>query len=286
MPTNIDWRYSDARKILLQDLESGALTLDEEEMTALTAWTIYSSKEAFKNVEYQQFKRQLKAHRSQVKKRRDKTSEETPNKGAYSIDWRRSHARVVLLEDLESGDLPLEEEEMTSLQAWAIYRKKEAFSGLVEYPQFKRQLKAHQDQVKKRLSKSAEQVKALERDQKIHPRTLYNHRGELKFDLTPAKLLLREDMKKKLHETLPLSEFWRTRSQYQRFTKAKFAERIKQEIRRSKFVNWMNLKREEKAEQLREAKLEAIAQVAEAKKKKEETIRKASAKQNNKRCRE
>ena len=63
------------------------------------------------------------------------------------IDWLKSEARIVLLEDLGSGVLPLNEDELSTEDAWEVYKDHPAFVDLVVFKQFKKQLKAHCEQV-------------------------------------------------------------------------------------------------------------------------------------------
>jgi hypothetical protein len=67
--TDVSWRISGAREILLDDLHRGVIPLDAELLSAEDAWhNVYASLDAFRLVPFSQFKRQLKAHRKQVAK--------------------------------------------------------------------------------------------------------------------------------------------------------------------------------------------------------------------------
>ena len=66
----INWRVSAAREIILSELEDGILHLDENVVSAETAWVnMYSHLAESKAVPFQQFKERLKDHRMQVQKR-------------------------------------------------------------------------------------------------------------------------------------------------------------------------------------------------------------------------
>lgn len=285
---NIDWRKSSARTILLDHLENGTLSLDENLVSAEEAWSKYHNTEGFKDsVGFAQFKRQLKAHREQVARRKSEVSSVEQNRGKpiININWRDSLARIVLLGHLESGVLSLHEKEVSVEEAWEKYRDKEGFKDLVEFSQFKRQLKAHREQVRKKKNAASVQENAMMYDIKVRGRNLRNNKGELKFDYSDAKGLLREDVKNNNHLKLTLTELWNKHEEYQLFPKAKFAERIRQEERRKKFVYWMNLKRELKVEKAIEEKRAAKENIANARKKKEQEISKAATTQNGKRRR-
>ena len=83
-------------------------------------------------------------------------------------------------------------------------------------------------------------------DRVLFPRKLKNQRGELVFDLHPAKLLLRQDIEEKKHIGKTPRELWNARIEYQQFKPSIFTHRIYQEIRRVKMVNFLNQQREEK----------------------------------------
>jgi hypothetical protein len=55
--------------------------------------------------------------------------------------------------------------------------------------------------------------------------------------------LLREDVKNKVHTTMQPSELQASREEYKSFKPEKFKHRIYQEVRRSKWLYYLNLKR-------------------------------------------
>lgn len=70
IPGAIPWRGSAARKVLLRDLETGTLDLYEHQTTAKKAWDfLYKHLAEFEKVPFEQFEKQLQAHRLQVLKR-------------------------------------------------------------------------------------------------------------------------------------------------------------------------------------------------------------------------
>ena len=133
------------------------------------------------------------------------------------------------------------------------------FRNLVCFPQFKTQLAAHRMQVKRDQSQSSKEMKALQHDKLLHPTSTHNNQGELMFSRSKAKDLLREDIAKKRHVKLTPSELWLTRPEYQHFSGNVFKFRIYQEVRRVKFNNLLNIKREEKKNKARIAKEKARA---------------------------
>ena len=62
----IDWRYSQAKEVILWDLESGALPLDADAVPAVEAWEHYRHLPEFSNVIFSQFEKRLHDHRIQL----------------------------------------------------------------------------------------------------------------------------------------------------------------------------------------------------------------------------
>lgn len=70
IPNAIPWRGSKAREVLLCDLETGTVGLYDHQISAEEAWDrAYKHLLEFEKVPFEQFKKQLKAHRLQVLKR-------------------------------------------------------------------------------------------------------------------------------------------------------------------------------------------------------------------------
>ena len=80
-------------------------------------------------------------------------------------------------------------------------------------------------------------------DRKLHPRQSRNDRGELVFDLHPAKKLLREDVKAGAHVGMAPKQFQETRAEYQEFDRDIFRQQSYQEERYQKYLNWLEEKR-------------------------------------------
>ncbi len=160
------------------------------------------------------------------------------------IDWKKSEAKKLILKDLEEGVLSLEVTEVSAEEAWEVYRHMPEFvSDGVVFSQFKERLRDHRRQVKKLKISSARERQALDHDRQLYPRQHYNHRGEPVFDLHPAKMLLRDDVKNKRHTNMVPSVFQTTHLEYMVFKRNKFKHRIYQEVRRQKFIAYLEAKR-------------------------------------------
>lgn len=74
-PLYIDWANSDAKLVLMEELEHNILPLEEQDVSTEFAWGVYREHPAFKNVVcFAQFKTQLAAHRAQVKKKQGESA--------------------------------------------------------------------------------------------------------------------------------------------------------------------------------------------------------------------
>lgn len=62
----IDWRTSEAKKIVFNDLLQSRIPIDELAMPAEQCWERYRTLPAFAEVQFDQFKIRLKGHREQV----------------------------------------------------------------------------------------------------------------------------------------------------------------------------------------------------------------------------
>jgi hypothetical protein len=165
-----------------------------------------------------------------------------------TTSWRNSKARLIIIQDLEEKLLPLDENEMSAKEAWdTIYQYIAEFAN-VPFHQFKAHLNDHRKQVRARLEISFTEEMALAHDRLLHPRKTHNHRGEQVFDYSPAKQCLRDDVKNKVHTTMSALELQATRPEYQSFKPNKFRDRISQEVRRQKFLNYLELQRAKKFE--------------------------------------
>jgi hypothetical protein len=162
----------------------------------------------------------------------------------------------------------------------------------IDFTQFKERMEDYTKKNKERRDRSRREYAWMLHDRQLHPRQLKNHGGELVFDLHPAKLLLREDIKEGAHAEMVPSQFQGTRAEYEEFDPAIFRKRIYQEERYQKYWNWLEDKRTKKQvthkEQQEKTKVkEAEKQEKERKKEdtkkaKEEKKRKAGEKKRKK----
>jgi hypothetical protein len=167
-----------------------------------------------------------------------------------NINWRYSEARLILLNDLERGILSVDEAEVTAEEAFFdVYREMVEFFQ-VPFQQFEAKLEDYRSQMQDTLKNSADELVALMRDRRIHPRQTHNLRGEPVFDMSPARNLLKADILDKVHTRMTPSEIQSSRPEYWPFKPRKFKERIYQEIRLVKFIFYLELKRDQERKKL------------------------------------
>jgi hypothetical protein len=113
----------------------------------------------------------------------------------------------------------------------------------VVFSQFEARLKDHRKQVGGEIARSERESEALMHDRRLFPRQMENCRGEPVFDLSAAKMLLRGDVEAGKHLTMTPLQLQQTRTEYRPFSASIFKHRIYQEVRRNKFINYLEQRR-------------------------------------------
>jgi hypothetical protein len=171
------------------------------------------------------------------------------------IDWRDCASKHIIMDDLKCGILPVDADELSAEEAWElVYQHLAEFvkDGVV-FSQFKERLADHRKKIGDDTRRASRELAALTHDRLLCPRQMENHRGHPVFDLSPAKLLLRQDVADRKHLTMTPTELRQFRIvEYGPFGKFEFRHRIYQAVRREKFINWMEQKRDEKYKSLLE----------------------------------
>ena len=226
-------------------------------MSAEVAWeSRYKNATAFldEHVQFDQFKTRLKDHRKQVsmknsnKKRKvtiSAASGLTPRKKKWT--WRSSKSRALIMNDLIFKKISIHENIISAETLWEErYKNAKAFvEEKIPFEQFKARLKDHRSQVSKQRSRVIDDAGAVRRHRTLFPRKKRNNRGELVFDFHPAKEFLRADIKEGLHTGKTLAQFWSTCKEYQEFDAKILRQRIYQEIKYTKFVNHLEIRRKQ-----------------------------------------
>ncbi len=164
------------------------------------------------------------------------------------VDWRNHAAREILRQDVERDGRLYGRDDVDATEAFDFYRENQPEFAGVPFDQFKARYDELIEIAARRRARSAKQEEYLRHDRRLHPRQSHNHRGEPVFDFdTNAKLLLRDDIKiYELHLEMSPAELWESRDVYMKYKLEIFRQRIYQEIRRNKFINYLEKKRTEK----------------------------------------
>ena len=104
------------------------------------------------------------------------------------------------MQDLQRGGPLYQRDYITAEDIFSWYKQLPAFENVV-LDQFKDRLKDHRQVAAEDQHRAMQQEQYMEHDQRLYPRQPVNERGEPVFDMHPAKLLLREDIKNKVHLT-------------------------------------------------------------------------------------
>ena len=158
------------------------------------------------------------------------------------IDWRKSPARQVLIADLEKGGPLYRRDNIPAEEVFVWYKQFAAFENVV-LDQFKARLNDHRKQAQKRMFKSLQEEQYMIKDRQLYPREPKNGRGQLVFDMSPAKLLLREDVRKNVHLRMSARKLQKSREAYRPFDPNVFRHRIYQEVRLQKYFHYRDKKR-------------------------------------------
>jgi hypothetical protein len=240
-PGWIDWRTSAARKVILEDLQPGGFLHGKDAMATKDVWDIYRTKPAFAGVAYGQFRDRLAGHRKQ------QAAMSTVGQKKKTVSWVSSAAREILLTDLlPPHGILFGKNHLSAAEVWPFYENQEGFEH-VEFNYFSARLKAHREQVNDNYLKSVEEEKFLAADRLKYPKQSVNNRGELVFDLHPARDLLRDDVKHNRHVGKTPSEIQATRpNEYGVFKPHIFSRKVYQTVRLQKFFNYLAMKQIEK----------------------------------------
>jgi hypothetical protein len=166
-----------------------------------------------------------------------------PSKKQGWVNWRNHVAREILVEDLEPGGNLHGHDNLSAEEVWDYYQTLPEFKNIV-FEQFSARLGDHRAQSYDAGAMAGRDEEALKKDRKIHPRQTHDQHGQPIFDGHVAQELLRRDVKYGLHKIMTPMELRRARpKQYMVFKLDNFRRHIYQEIRRQKFLAYLEIKR-------------------------------------------
>lgn len=176
---------------------------------------------------------------------RAKKRKKNPKRNPDYIDWRNSAAKKAIFFDIQDG--VIDPVTTSAEDAWEVYQNRDEFEGVC-WKQFSTNYKNHCKSFTKKRERSIRDQRLLEEDRILFPcDETHDDVGRLMFSRHAAMALLRIDIKAGLYPLFTPSELWShpRRPEYREFELSVFTQRIYQEIRRNKFINYLNDKRED-----------------------------------------
>jgi hypothetical protein len=168
------------------------------------------------------------------------------------IDWRKAEAREIILEDLATGTLPIDNDVVSAEEAWnEMYCAMPEFEHVV-FSQFEARLKDHRMQVARLQNASTHFLDSFRHDQELRsrgilrPQGTHDRAGRRIFDRSAAKPLLKEDVIDEKHLQLTAEELHSSRQEYREWPLPIFKKRLRQAIHTQKFLYYLNWKRAKK----------------------------------------
>ena len=159
------------------------------------------------------------------------------------VNWRSHNAGRIVKGDLEPGGLLIDMDHLPAASIFEFYKKLPEFEDVC-FAQFKDRLKDHRLQASRGKELAKRDADAYRKDQQVHPPQSKNPNGEPVFNVHSAKRFLQMDIANNLHKQFFPSALRSKRPAYQEFKLATFTFRIYQEVRRVKFLNYLDIKRQ------------------------------------------
>ena len=163
-----------------------------------------------------------------------------PSKKPGWVNWRSHVAREILLEDLEPGGILHGHDNLSAQEVWQYYQTLPEFRKIV-FAQFSARLGDHRGQAYDSGAMAGRDEEALKKDRNIVPKQTHDEYGKRIFDGHLAQKLLRSDVKYGLQKIMTPTELRRARPQYREFYLDIFRKHIYQELRRQKFLSYLEI---------------------------------------------
>lgn len=157
--------------------------------------------------------------------------------------------RKLLYDELASGMIPIDEEEMGPAEVYYNYSHTPEFKqrGMEYSDRFVSRLRGLRKIVKRDKSRAWEDKRAIQIALKNHPAPLLNHKGRPQWNGSIAQACLELDLAAGKHNLMMPSELWESNDEYKRtLSKDAFRWKIKQMIRTKKYLHTLKCRSEEK----------------------------------------
>jgi len=241
--TQTHWKTDHpVRKLLCFEFKEGNVPLDPNEMGPAEIFCTYTDNTEFEGIEHNDaFIKRLKALRLHVMK-------EEP-----LLKWTELHpARKLLFDELTSGVIPLDAEQMSAAEVWCRCSAQSQFKmrGMKHNETFKRRLAALRKLIKKDKNRATEDKIEVARAIRNHMPPALNHRGEPQWNGSKAQELLKEDIANNKHlvPNFKPSELrmQADRPEHRECSMETFRWKIQQEVRTNKHLHTLKHDAEQK----------------------------------------
>jgi hypothetical protein len=166
------------------------------------------------------------------------------------IKWRKSKAKQLLYEAIMDGVVPLEakdEHGNMTMSIKDIYLVHQEFA-FYSFEKFPNRLKALRDKIKELDSRADEDELAFKIYKKNHKPSLFSHKGYIQWQGSSAREYLLDDLDDYLKDpNKKPKDLWLSREEYRNeFPLDAFRDKIKQEIRTTKYLRTLKARQEGK----------------------------------------
>jgi hypothetical protein len=152
----------------------------------------------------------------------------------WKDDWRNCRAKKQLIKDLNEGQIPLVQTEMTA----EVVHKLRPLYEEVDFPKFKRNFEALRKAMREEKDRAVRDSEGFARD-KLHQGAavrsgLDRRSGKLQWNNSEAQRLLSIDVQQQAHAQLTPRQLHESRPEYKAFDSTTFRNHIYAEERRQK----------------------------------------------------
>lgn len=162
------------------------------------------------------------------------------------IKWRDSKAKNLLYDDVRKGVIPLKAKDQngkSTMTLTTIYTMRPEYQ-LYDRKKLSGRLSAIRKAVGTKNDRAVDDRKLFEIYKSIHPVSYFSHKGYIEWAGSEAKeLVLRALAQRTLEELGGHKEFYGSESEfYENFTLDVFRDKVRQEIRTSKYLHTLEVK--------------------------------------------
>ena len=226
-----------AWQLLYSEMKAGNIPLDSSQMGPTAIYEKYC--DTFElQMEGMQFGDTFISRLDDIRK---KVLQEDP-----PLPWNECHpARVLLYNELESGAIPLDEEEMGPAEVYCMYASSFEFNlrGMEYSEKFEHRLDSLRKHVKGCKGRAEDDSNALKAALRNHPPPALNQRGRPQWNGSAAQAMLEIDVAAGIHKLKKPAEMWSDNDVYQQaLTKDEFRWKIAQVVRTKKYLHTLKYK--------------------------------------------